>query len=868
MNYFKPIIFSFVFFGFFSKGAFGQNLLNDLKNLQEIETVRDGQFSTLPSYLKFKKGSELAISEFEQWIKTHLQLAPEFGFQLLSNETDNLGHLHYRYQQTFKGLPLEDAIWIAHTINNKVYSCNGLIYKNFPTNTAITLSETDALTKAIEKVNAETYKWELPNEEAHLKWESGNPAATYYPKGELVFVATGKNFEAATLKLVYKFNIYAQKPLYRANVYVDANSGEIVRENLLIHHADTPGTAQTAYSGPQPIIADSFEGAYRLRDGSRGNGIRTFDLNTSTEYGSAVDFIDLDNDWNNINPELDEYATDVHWGTERAYDYFFENFDRNSIDNDGFQLNSYVHYDFGYFNAFWDGERLSYGDGGLPLSPPITTIDIVGHEITHGLTANTANLLYESEAGGLNESFSDIFGTAIEEFSKPGEWNWLIGTETGTTFRSMSDPKAYTCPDTYRGEYWEDFGLVHRNSGVQNHWFYLLTMGGAGINDLGDTYEVVPIGIDDASSIAFRNLTVYLTPTSNYEDARFYSALAAEDLFGLCSEQVVQTVNAWYAVGVGEPYTSEVIADFSFSEVSGCRLPFSVSFENEGSNGDSYLWNFGDGTTSTDENPTHVYTTEGEFDVSLEIDGADCAGEIVEDLKIIEALVVITEDEACPYNFPVAGIGAALTSCDGTLFDSGGADGNYGIAEVASLTISPIDALTVQLDFVTFDVQGEDLGDGTCFYDVLSIYDGPDESYPLIGHYCNGVLSPGTVNSTGPSISLYFYSDINEASNEGFEIQWSCTKENDDLGITTNSAQKGIIIYPNPTNNLVNIVSQNIQNGLIEVRDVTGRKLLSTQLTNQLTQVNLANYQAKGLYFIHVLNETGETIVYEKVVLN
>lgn len=124
------------------------------------------------------------------------------------------------------------------------------------------------------------------------------------------------------------------------------------------------------------------------------------------------------------------------------------------------------------------------------------------------------------------------------------------------------------------------------------------------------------------------------------------------------------------------------------------------------------------------------------------------------------------------------------------------------------------------------------------------------------------------MNSTGPSISLYFYSDINEASNEGFEIQWSCTKENDDLGISNKSAQNGISIYPNPTNNLVNIVSQNTQNGLIEVRDVTGRKLLSTELTNQLTQVNLANYQAKGLYFIHVLDETGETLVFEKVVLN
>ena len=141
---------------------------------------------------------------------------------------------------------------------------------------------------------------------------------------------------------------------------------------------------------------------------------------------------------------------------------------------------------------------------------------------------------------------------------------------------------------------------------------------------------------------------------------------------------------------------------------------------------------------------------------------------------------------------------------------------------------------------------------------MLSIYDGPDESYPLIGNYCNGVLSPGTVNSTGPSISLYFYSDINEAANTGFEIQWSCTKENDDLSIATNSAQKGIIIYPNPTNNLVNIVSQNLQNGLIEVRDVTGRKLLSAQLTNQLTQVNLANYQAKGLYFIHVWMKRGD----------
>lgn len=370
----------------------------------------------------------------------------------------------------------------------------------------------------------------MPGEEAHLKLESGDQTATYFPKGELVYVASGNKFEASSYRLAYKFNIYAHKPLYRANVYVDINTGEIIRENLLIHHADTPGTAHTAYSGPQTIIADSFEGSYRLRDASRGDGIRTFDLNNGEDYGSAVDFIDTDNDWNNINPQQDEYATDGHWGAEMTYDYYFETYGRNSIDNEGFQLNSYVHYSFGFFNAFWDGERMTYGDGDGAPSTPLTSMDIVGHEITHGLTSNTANLVYADESGALNESFSDIFGTAIEEYSKPGDWDWLLGAEIGVSFRSMSNPNLYACPDTYGGEMWIDGADVHTNSGVQNHWYYLLTEGGAGTNDVGDVYSVTGLGIDDASAIAFRNLTVYLTPSSNYADARFYSIKAAEDL--------------------------------------------------------------------------------------------------------------------------------------------------------------------------------------------------------------------------------------------------------------------------------------------------------------------------------------------------
>jgi Zn-dependent metalloprotease len=850
--------------GLFSIHGIAQSLTNQVENLQEVEVVRPGQFSELPAYIKFKKGQEISLDQFQTWLKSNLKLAPEMDFQLVRKEPDNLGQIHYRYQQTFNGSPLEDAIWIAHTIGDKVYSCNGLIYKNLRTQTTQALSEEEALAKALEKINSETYKWQIPGEEAHLKWESGDQSATYFPSGELVFVAAGKKFEEGSYRLVYKFNIYAHKPMYRADVFVDANTGEIIRENLLIHHADTPGFANTAYSGSQTIIADSFEGTYRLRDGSRGDGIRTFDLNATEDFGSAVDFFDVDNSWNNINPEWDEYATDAHWGAEMTYDYYFENYGRNSIDNDGFQLNSYVHFGDLIINAFWDGERMLYGDGDGLSTPPLTTMDIVGHEITHGLTNFTANLIYSEESGALNESFSDIFGTAIEEYSKPGEWNWLIGDEIGWTIRSMADPTLYFCPDTYLGDLWEEGGDVHYNSGVQNHWFYLLTEGGTGTNDVGNGYVVTGIGIDDASAIAFRNLTVYLTPSSNYEDARFYSIQAAIDLFGDCSEEMGQTMNAWYAVNIGEPASDEVTADFITSVTEGCELPFNVNFNSESINADEFLWDFGDGTTSIEENPTHAYTSEGLFNVTLIVNGDICGGEIDEDELFIEDLINIHLEGPCPYLMVEYGYGEAITDCEGVLFDNGGETGDYLTETHSFQLISPTDALTIQLDFVEFDVEGADW----CDIDYLIVYDGPDEMYPIIGVYCSFGEVPEIISSTGPSILLELFSDFHDGHNAGFEMHWSCTTEIDETGILDQNTQNGISIYPNPTDNFVTIESQLSQNGTIEVRDVLGRKLFSVSLTNQFTQIDLARYEAKGLYFIHVIDEKGETLQIEKVVLN
>ena len=166
---------------------------------------------------------------------------------------------------------------------------------------------------------------------------------------------------------------------------------------------------------------------------------------------------------------------------------------------------------------FGNGSQMTYGDGNASWNP-LVSLDIVGHEVSHGVTEYSAGLVYSYESGALNESFSDIFGEAIENFAT-GSNDWLmgedIGVNPGSALRSMADPPIKGDPDTYLGTNWRfdsaDNGGVHTNSGVQNKWFYLMAVGEAGVNDNGQSYNVTGIGIDDAEAIAYRNLTVYLT---------------------------------------------------------------------------------------------------------------------------------------------------------------------------------------------------------------------------------------------------------------------------------------------------------------------------------------------------------------------
>lgn len=493
----------------------------------------------------------------------------------LGLERDALGFETHRFQQTVNDIPVEYGMMAVQTKDGKIVGQSGKWVLNVPKGVEkkATISESIALQNALSFIGAESYKWQNREEEEFLKRDSNNSDASFAPKGELVYYSDPTDEKLNDLTLAYKFDIYAEKPLSRQYVFVDAKNGKVLGTDAIIHEVNTPGTATTAYSGNRSIVADSYNGSYRLRETGRNGGtaVETYNLKKGTNYSTAVDFTDTDNVWNNVNTNKDQYATDAHWGAEMTLDYYYTKFGRKSIDNNNFAIKSYVHYSTNYFNAFWDGSRMTYGDGSSTTNggKPLTALDVCGHEITHGMTSKTANLAYQRESGALNEGFSDVFGNSIERWARPTQASWTLGEDFSYVIRDMSNPNAYSQPDTYKGKYWKDASSsctpqgnpnlpgyndscwVHTNSGVLNFWYYLLVTGGSGTNDNSFAYNVTGIGLDKAGAIAYRTLTTYLTSSSNYANARTYSIQAATDLYGATSNEVTQVKNAWDAVGVG-----------------------------------------------------------------------------------------------------------------------------------------------------------------------------------------------------------------------------------------------------------------------------------------------------------------------------
>jgi Zn-dependent metalloprotease len=259
----------------------------------------------------------------------------------------------------------------------------------------------------------------------------------------------------------------------------------------------------------------------------------------------------------------DKAVNEAYDGLGATYDLYKEVFNRNSIDDRGLELKAYVHFDQDYDNAFWDGQEMVFGDGDNVLFTGFTgAIDVIGHELTHGVTQYTAALDYHDQPGALNESFSDVFGSLVKQHYLKQDVNqadWLIGKGilapgiNGVALRSMKDPgSAYDDPkmggkDPQPGHMddfvhlpntpGEDNGGVHINSGIPNHAFYLLAMKLG-----GNAWE-------DAGHIWYATL-LQLWAAAQFQDCANVSFQVAGQQFGTNSKQQQAVKEAWSEVGI------------------------------------------------------------------------------------------------------------------------------------------------------------------------------------------------------------------------------------------------------------------------------------------------------------------------------
>lgn len=519
------------------------------------KTTKQGSFAT--SFRSFKVSENNVEKELLNWFN----LSEKNSFLKLSENIDEQEIKHVKYQQYYNDIPLSGKVIMVHSKKGNVLSINGQVGTDFKLNTTPSISVDQAVSNA--------------------KNEFGisDKSKVYTP--ELV-IYTKVEGEAVVELLAYEFRIDSFSPFLMKNIWVDAQTGEVINSVSLIANTNINGTGVTYYYGNQTIAVEQFSDGYRLRDNSRN--IETYDAQDITieiDYEN-YELLFLDKkDFVSTTPSFSlNPAIDAHWGMEKTYDYFKNNFNRLSFDGNNSQIISYYKPGidflemFGLDSAFPNNavampfpfNFMAFGEGDGVNYDPVVGIDVAGHEFTHLVMNNNGSggLIYQGESGALNESFADIFGTSIENYALGTDSNWFIGEGiilygSKNYMRSMENPKDTRYPDTYKGTHWAntanvnyDNGGVHINSSVQNYWFYLLVEGGSGTNDLDNNYNVDGIGRAKAERIAYHNMMNYLPKNATFMDAYEGSLQIAEDFYGLDSPEYNSVANAWYAVGIGE----------------------------------------------------------------------------------------------------------------------------------------------------------------------------------------------------------------------------------------------------------------------------------------------------------------------------
>jgi thermolysin len=515
------------------------------------------------------------LRALSEWDRQVTRLSDAGALRIASTREDGLmaGRSHERYDQYYQGVRVFGAQMVRQVNDGQAVSVFGTYHPSISLDTKATLSEDDALARAAAITGGVPLTGVVP-ELVVLPKDDGSYALAWY-----VRVLTRKDLVA---------------------LFIDAKSGgEAFRYSDLQTDAAV-GTSIGVLGDKKKISTNKLNGVYYADDKLRPPSITTFDLHGNmnrtfnvldglTGLGQGDIASDTDNSW------TDGANVDAHVYLGYTYDYYFKRFGRKGLNNGDRSMLAIVHpvnrsdiftapedaIDF-FLNAFWCGGCGQNGVGmimlgeGLPVGFYLTgsgqyvnyfagALDIVGHEMTHGVTQYTSNLIYLNESGALNEAFSDMMGTSIEFFFQPPgngpeKADYLMGEDIFVPFapgstagtRSMADPGAFGDPDHYSKRYTgsEDNGGVHTNANIATHAFYLAIEGGTNRTSGLSVQGVGAANREQIEKVFYRGFTSLLPPNATFAVARRATVQAASDLYGTNSAAYRAVNQAWDAVGV------------------------------------------------------------------------------------------------------------------------------------------------------------------------------------------------------------------------------------------------------------------------------------------------------------------------------
>jgi thermolysin len=454
------------------------------------------------------------------------------------------GRTHERLNQYHEGVRVFGGQLVWQKEGERVLSVTGKLYE------AVEVATTPALTA----------------EEAGRKAIEGAPSSRVVGRIELVVLPLAERYRLA-------YYLHLRGPDRLDAVFVDAGSGAVLLRYDDRRSESVVGLGIGTWSDEKKMSVETAAGTNRAVDALRPFGIRTYDVRFDYEswyfYEAERDeylAIDADNEWR------DGAVVDAHAYSGYTYDYYFKRHGREGLDDEGLAAINYVHFlprSEGYNNAFYDSVDVSmnYGDGdGETFTFFSASLEVVAHELTHGVTDFSSGLIYLNESGALNEAFSDIMGAGVEwMFETPGRGrrraDWVCAEDLfidfGPYIRSYENPGAVGDPDHYDNRCLppvctEDYdnGGVHINSGIANQAFYLMVEGGTNRTSGVSVRGVGTANMDRIEKIFYRAFVFYLVPSSNFHDAREATLRAAEELYGEASAERTAVRQSWDAVGV------------------------------------------------------------------------------------------------------------------------------------------------------------------------------------------------------------------------------------------------------------------------------------------------------------------------------